>query len=114
MLVSGRVDVHDFHRCTLYPSKKLRWHQWHLSVQSKPHRNFGNDPSLSQANLLVSERVLFGIYLGTKSNNARGALVFRVCFIVENLSGQIIATSHNLAPNGGLVREITLFQGNLG
>ena len=30
------------------------------------------------------------------------------------LFGQIIATSHNLTPNGGLVREIPLFQGNLG
>ena len=29
-------------------------------------------------------------------------------------SGQIIATSHNLTPNGGLVREVPLFQGNLG
>ena len=31
-----------------------------------------------------------------------------------NSSGQIIATSHDLTPNGGLVREIPLFQGNLG
>ena len=31
-----------------------------------------------------------------------------------NISGQIIATSHDLTPNGGLVREIPLFQGNLG
>ena len=29
-------------------------------------------------------------------------------------SGQIIATSHDLTPNGGLVRDIPLFQGNLG
>ena len=29
-------------------------------------------------------------------------------------SGQIIAASHDLTPNGGLVREIPLFQGNLG
>ncbi len=29
-------------------------------------------------------------------------------------SGQIIATSHDPSPNGGLVREIPLFQGNLG
>ena len=29
-------------------------------------------------------------------------------------SGQIIATSHDLTPNGGLVEEIPLFQGNLG
>ena len=28
--------------------------------------------------------------------------------------GQIIATSHDLTPNAGLVREIPLFQGNLG
>ena len=32
----------------------------------------------------------------------------------EMSSGQIIATSHDLTPNGGLVREIPLFQGNLG
>ena len=29
-------------------------------------------------------------------------------------SGQIIATSHDLTPNGGLGREIPLFQRNLG
>ena len=29
-------------------------------------------------------------------------------------SGQIIATSHDLTPNGGLVRQIPFFQGNLG
>ncbi len=32
----------------------------------------------------------------------------------SNVSGQIIATSHDLTPNGGLVREIPLFQGNPG
>ena len=34
--------------------------------------------------------------------------------IYSHLSGQIIATSHDLTPKGGLVREIPLFQGNLG
>ena len=29
-------------------------------------------------------------------------------------SGQILATSHDLTPNGGLVGEIHLFQGNIG
>ncbi len=29
-------------------------------------------------------------------------------------SGQIIVTSHDLTPNGGLVREIPSFQENLG
>ena len=29
-------------------------------------------------------------------------------------SGQFIATSHDLTPNGGLVREIPVFQGNPG
>ena len=33
---------------------------------------------------------------------------------VSYVSGQIIATSHDLTPNGGLVREIPLFQENLG
>ena len=32
----------------------------------------------------------------------------------DDVSGQIIATSHDLTPNGGLVREIPLFQGHLG
>ena len=32
---------------------------------------------------------------------------------VVNNSGQITATSHDLTQNGGLVREIPLFQGNL-
>ena len=32
----------------------------------------------------------------------------------SHISGQIIATSHDLTPNGSLVREIPLFQGNLG
>ena len=31
-----------------------------------------------------------------------------------HISGQIIATSHDLTPNSGLVRETPLFQGNLG
>lgn len=31
-----------------------------------------------------------------------------------HVSGQIIATSHHATPNCGLVREITLCQGNLG
>ena len=35
-------------------------------------------------------------------------------YIYIYISGQIIATSHDLTPNGGLVREIPLFQGNLG
>ena len=33
---------------------------------------------------------------------------------IPMISGQIIATSHDLTPNGGLVRESLLFQGNLG
>ena len=32
----------------------------------------------------------------------------------SHTSGQIIATSHDLTPNGGLVREIPLFQENPG
>ncbi len=36
-----------------------------------------------------------------------------MCKVILVLS-QIIATSHDLTPNGGLVREIPLFQGNPG
>ncbi len=35
-------------------------------------------------------------------------------WLYKHKSGQIIATSHDLTPNGGLVREFPLFQGNLG
>ena len=38
----------------------------------------------------------------------------RFWFFVGYTSGQIIATSHDLTPTGGLVREIPLFQANLG
>ena len=41
-------------------------------------------------------------------------LNFGVIKQIEMCSGQIIATSHDLTPNSGLVREIPLFQGNLG
>ena len=34
--------------------------------------------------------------------------------MASHISGQIIATSHDLTRNGGLVRELPLFQGNLG
>ena len=37
-----------------------------------------------------------------------------VDLILLDRAGQIIATSHDLTPNGGLVREIPLFQGNRG
>ena len=33
---------------------------------------------------------------------------------ISSKSGQIIATSHDLTPNSGLVREIPIFQGNQG
>ena len=38
----------------------------------------------------------------------------KVVSLVRESAGQIIATSHDLTPNCGLVREIPLFQGNLG
>ena len=42
------------------------------------------------------------------------AMVARPNLLMVHISGQIIATSHDLTPNGGLVREIPLFQSNLG
>ena len=43
-----------------------------------------------------------------------GVWFLLVGLVMFNESGQIIATSHDLTPNGGLVREIPLFQGNPG
>ena len=46
------------------------------------------------------------------------AIVLAGAFFLGNTevktSGQIIATSHDLTPNGSLVRGFPLFQGNLG
>ena len=42
------------------------------------------------------------------------ASVLSVMVEITDYSGQIIATSHDLTPNGGLVREIPLFQENPG
>ena len=55
-------------------------------------------------------RVLYGMdgmYIPKKSSPF-------ISFLRSIISGQIIATSHDLTPNGGLVREIPLFQGKLG
>ncbi len=48
-----------------------------------------------------------------RKNTSHGAVCSHKNWRMD-LSGQIIATSHDLTPNGGLVREIPLFQGNLG
>ncbi len=56
-----------------------------------------------EADLGISPRVLGG---GGGKDRFWDGLMY--------IAGQIIATSHDLTPNGGLVREIPLFQGNLG
>ena len=53
---------------------------------------------------------IFPILNGPSSSGRNKVGVVRT----NQISGQIIATSHDLTPNGGLVREIPLFQGNLG
>ena len=40
-------------------------------------------------------------------------ILYIYMYIYICISGQIIATSHDPTPNGGLVREIPVFQGNL-
>ena len=57
--------------------------------------------------------ILFGQHAADKAEGAGSGNVNRQASGI--LFGQIIATSHgSLTPNGGLVREIPLFQGNLG
>ncbi len=55
----------------------------------------------------TSAASLFWVAIGTQKVTAQ-------LLWASNEAGQIIATSHDLTPNGGLVREIPLFQGNLG
>ena len=40
--------------------------------------------------------------------------ILKEVFLQTQAFGQTIATSHHLTPNGGLEREVPLFQGNLG
>ena len=49
---------------------------------------------------------------GSIKKSCRNGLNIWIQDMYLQLSGQIIATSHDLTPNGGLVREIPLFQGN--
>ena len=56
----------------------------------------------------VTNYLLTGMTLEKKSGS------FSNHTAISNMTGQIIATSHDLTPNGGLVREIPLFQGILG
>ena len=53
---------------------------------------------------------------GWKHRCLMGVQKMRICgrYCTDILSGQTIATSHDLTRNGGLVRYIPLFQGNLG
>ena len=62
----------------------------------------GNNPNLT---------IVFFRWVGGEKPPARYAPRF---FSNTKLSGQIIATSHDLTPNGGLLREIPLFQENPG
>ena len=61
----------------------------------------------------MQEGVIFKrqLYSGKIKSGINGP--FRMICSLQ-LSGQIIATSHDLTPNGGLVRDIPLFRGNLG
>ena len=58
------------------------------------------------ASLMIGNLLQAGQILDTKKEIEVVSLI--------HTSGQTIATSHDLTPNGGLVREIPLFQGNLG
>ena len=63
--------------------------------------------------------MIFTIHIGGFTNPTHPYFWFNTHINHEkwwlwDISGQIIATSHDLTPNGGLVREIPLFQENLG
>ena len=59
--------------------------------------------------LMAKSCVLVAVDMYIKSPIICNGFIYDV-----HISGQIIATSHDLTPNSGLVREIPLFQENLG
>ena len=62
--------------------------------------------------LLVTEALFFKVFGGWIQHVFCWTEIFEKAASLN--TGQIIATSHDLTPNGGLVREFPLFQGNLG
>ena len=61
----------------------------------------------------AQERILLKMFTGISPSTKNGK-DYNLWTTVVHESGQIIATSQDLTPNGGLVREIPLFQGKLG
>ena len=58
--------------------------------------------------VFVPSQVVFSPDLSHQDERSRSTPRFQSA----HFTGQIIATSHDLTPNGGLVRELPLFQGN--
>ena len=68
---------------------------------------------LADGHVAFSEPFLsLSLYVGVP-HTYRLSICISLYTVVYILSGQIIATSHDLTPNGGLVMEFPLFQGNL-
>ena len=76
------------------PARSIFWSKWR-SIRSSDRWNFWR-------------------FMGQSRCCFFGSLIGRLAFAGCNVSGQIIATSHDLTPNGRLVRGIPLCQGNLG
>ena len=69
----------------------------------------------SEVVMKSSIKAVFGPVVSNKIvHQLTSHVPFRIVACTVDISGQIIATSRDLTPNGGLVREIPLFQGNLG
>ena len=87
-----------------YTSRVIWLPVWHLipgSAGFQKHLNV----AVGRWNHLELRRCL-GWFRGAAARASQG---FRG-YIYIHISGQIIATSHDLTPNGGLVREIPLFR----
>ena len=83
----------------------------HLPLYEKSHLRTFKLPRCWWKNHLRGND-LVGLVVFQGEHKMGGPLV--VANGIVHVSGQIIATSHDLTPNGGLVREIPLFQENPG
>ena len=88
---------------------------WDVGFEAKDRKREGLVPSYIGARLLTSVIAPpYGVESFVVFTRAMNLTSFAGWGLRVPGKGQIIATSHDLTPNGGLVREISLFQGNPG
>ena len=113
----GDATIFKHHRMLKKLAKSEIW--WLIHVFQASQNNqwvFQQKRGLFSRNLLLlltmARRVMFFSIFSFGFNGQ--CRIYVTWSVPLHVSDQIIATSHDLTSNGGLVRDIPLFQGNLG